>query len=500
MTLTDAIDRRSVESENAPSSQAQLETAEALRFFRTLRESDSRSAALHSVAIFDGQFLEPQHYLQPQKRGEKVKSWDFFGESIVQFGDSAVLQLDGHKRVKGLQTKNGKTEDIDYDGDSRDIENFKRAGTKYYLKEGTFHYKNGDGKEIDTGFSKAFAAADGSFMLQNDKLNVLEIHTRDGGSQTLSGAKASFDKKGNLTVERSDGSREILTPDRTLMEVDRNGRIVEINYPNGDKRSFSYTGDTLSAIKETDGSVYTRRNGKWIAPDGKDAGRSNAFVAADGTYSYVDRDGKIDVFEANGKCRKVDVDDLGKNARVYPDAEKREAENRRISELIEKQGGLTKQGREIIPDLERLGLDETDIFHGSHVVVGGDGHKGDGGELYRKWKEIDGSEGRTSSHESSAKQYQIKVGPGDAVILFGLTPHGNTWFQLERHPGRTGNIAEKGISFAGSFFGNLADGDLSFDNAHDDDFELYQKVRQNIGPFGISPHSDRNPVRVSASG
>lgn len=218
--------------------------------------------------------------------------------------------------------------------------------------------------------------------------------------------------------------------------------------------------------------------------------------ASNGEYTFAEKNGQLEVTDSSGKATRVKESELGKNARFYPDSHEREEENARIEKLISEKGGLSKAGKAIIPDLRALGLDNTDIFHGSHVLLEDEQGMGDGGELYRKWKELPGAEKRTSSHHSSETQYQIKVGPGDAVVLIGVTDDGNTWLQLERSPGRTGSTAAKILSGLGSGVSNLRHGELSFDDAHGKDYDLYKKIRQNIGPFGVSPHSDRNPVRI----
>lgn len=493
-----AIDNAEVNEDNKPEGNQVVapvaDNRELLRFYRNLGTAMAEAVGLTGMTVTDAGFSDQTHELTPPARGEEVEEKRIFDTTFLKY-DDAALQIDGKGRVETLITTDG-TIELDYDGGSTKVESFKRDGTKHYMKDGTFHYKDDDGKEIDTGISEVYAARDGSFITKSARTGALEIVTRDGATHTLAAARAAFDSKGNLTIERSDGSKEILTKDRTLIEIDARGRVAEIIYANGERRRFAYDGSTLTGIQEPGGKIYTRENGEWIGPDGRPTGWSNAFVAADATFSYLDSGGEIQVTEASGKLRSVDVDDLGDDAALYPDAERRRAEIRRIEAVIREKGELTGSGRTIIADLEKLGLDEVDIWHGSHVVVGGDGLAGDGGLLYERWKELDGAKSRTSSHASSDTQYQIKVGPDDAVILFGRTENGDTWFQLERHPGRTGSLFSKIVSGGSSFVGNLADFELSFNDAHGDDYELYKKIRQNIGPYGVSPHSDRNPVRL----
>jgi hypothetical protein len=477
-----------------------MDPQETLEYYRSLVKNAIDVPALAKMSVAgqgsdskNGPRTKPQSDLLPPSKNQQPEAISFDGQTLIGYPDSSAIRLDDDGRVREIKAKTMKLEDVDYDNGQ--VDKFKLNGIKYELKDGTFHYKNKDGKDVDTGWSQAMATADGTFITK-DKNGKVTLSKRDGAKSVLEGADVSIDKKGNLTIERADKSKEVLTANRGLIEIDEKGHVRDIFYPNGDKRSFGYKDNQLVSIKDIDGKSYHLDNGRWLDQNGNDTGRSNVFVAADGTYGFRKNDSKIEVTEPGGKVNKLEENDLGKDALLYPDAQKRVQENERIRKLISDKGGLTDSGKTIIADARTLGLDDTDLFHGSHVFLENAEGKGDGGELYRKWKELDGAESRTSSHQSSETQYQIKVGPGDAVVLFGITPSGNTWFQLERHPGRTGDLLEKGASGAKTGIGNLFHGDLSFDDAHGRDFDLYKKIRQNIGPFGVSPHSDRNPVHI----
>lgn len=496
MAVTDGSDDQNVGLvQEQPPAVRPADSEEASRFYKAMAGLRVDGYGLSDMVLTDGSFTIPSHDLTPPNKNEKPEVADLFGTRIVKFGKDTMMVQDGDGRVEKLHTADG-TIELDYDGDSRNVESYKKNGVKYYLKDGTFHYKK-DGKEFDTGKKDVIVGADGSFIQTDAKTNNLEVRTRNGSIHILEGATASLDRKGNLTITRGDGSRETLTRDLALIEADAKGHVVEITYPNGDRRNFAYDGDTLVGVKDIDGKILKRENGKWIAEDGRKLEMSNAFVSADGVYSFLGKNDKIYVAQSNGENRKVDHDDLGKDAELYPDPEQRIQEARRIGDLRNKNGGITESGKTIVTDAGMLGLDNVDLFHGSHIVIGGDGRTGDGGALYERWKKLDGAEKRDSSHESSAQQYQLKVGPGDAVVLFGKTADGNTWFQFERHPGRAGNLAEKGFDVAKTVVGNVFDGELSYKDGHGEDYDLYVKIRQNVGPFGVSPHSDRNPVRVN---
>lgn len=123
----------------------------------------------------------------------------------------------------------------------------------------------------------------------------------------------------------------------------------------------------------------------------------------------------------------------------------------------------------MLKDMQSLGLDNVDIWYGSNVQLNGlDGQAGDGGALYRKWSQLPGIYPRESSHAHKGQEYQIKTGLRNSALLFGVTPEGNTFFQIEHN-------------FAGS-------------DEHGRDYELYRELKQNIGAEGISPHTDKDPI------
>jgi hypothetical protein len=126
----------------------------------------------------------------------------------------------------------------------------------------------------------------------------------------------------------------------------------------------------------------------------------------------------------------------------------------------------------MLPDMQRLGLDNVDIWYGSNVQLNGANDlPPDGGELYRKWSQQLGVTARVSSHQHLGQEYQIPTGDGNSALLFGLDLQGNTYFQVEHN-------------FAGGSTGA----------AHDQDFQLYSILHENVGAEGVSPHTDKNPI------
>jgi hypothetical protein len=127
----------------------------------------------------------------------------------------------------------------------------------------------------------------------------------------------------------------------------------------------------------------------------------------------------------------------------------------------------------MLDDMKKLGLDNVEIWYGSNVQLNGENeHSGDGGALYRKWSQLPGIASRVSSHQHLGQEYQIQTGYENSALLFGCDPQGNTYFQVEHN-------------YAGCA-------------EHGQDFNLYNKIRQNIGAVGVSPHTDKDPIVPSA--
>lgn len=140
--------------------------------------------------------------------------------------------------------------------------------------------------------------------------------------------------------------------------------------------------------------------------------------------------------------------------------------------------------RTMLEDVRRLGVDAVDLFHGSHVVV-----QGDGGVLYERWRQLGATRrSEPSSHykEVPVDQYELEI-PGVGVVLFGKDQDGNTWFQLEAHKG--GDLVGHG-----------------FDTGVHGATQVAEKVNEvlrrlglpvgsaelsNVGPAGLSPRSEK---------
>ncbi|MBI2811295.1 MAG: hypothetical protein HYX67_10765 [Candidatus Melainabacteria bacterium] len=138
-----------------------------------------------------------------------------------------------------------------------------------------------------------------------------------------------------IVTETQDGKTTALNPkDNSVVTYDGNFHVTNVHYANGQSRSFGYDHDTLTSITETNGKVYTLKDGQWLAPDNSNTYNSDAKVLADGTYSYKQADGKIVSTSTTGDASQINPD--GSVCRF--DA------NHRISEITYTDGKRTQFG------------------------------------------------------------------------------------------------------------------------------------------------------------
>ncbi len=148
--------------------------------------------------------------------------------------------------------------------------------------------------------------------------------------------------------------------------------------------------------------------------------------------------------------------------------------------LVPATGRLTREEATVVSDLERNGLQVTqlgDVLHGGHVLV-------DDPELYTNWQFAKVSYPRISSHhhDIDKKRYPDYGMRGSVVRekLHGRTSHG-TWMQLEKTP----------AAFGAKKLPNLDD------LRHLADYVIYRITRSNVGPWGLSRITERHPLYLS---
>ncbi|CAN5421123.1 hypothetical protein BH10CYA1_BH10CYA1_02580 [soil metagenome] len=138
-----------------------------------------------------------------------------------------------------------------------------------------------------------------------------------------------------IVTETQDNKTTALNPkDNSVVTYDGNFHVTNVHYANGQTRSFGYDHDNLTSITETDGKVYTQKDGQWLGPDNSNTYNSDAKVLPDGTYSYKQADGKIVSTTTTGDASQINPD--GSVCRF--DA------NHRISEITYTDGKKTQFG------------------------------------------------------------------------------------------------------------------------------------------------------------
>ena len=143
-------------------------------------------------------------------------------------------------------------------------------------------------------------------------------------------------KDQRVVTETQDGKTTALNPkDNSVVTYDGNFHVTNVHYADGKSRSFGYDNQgTLNAVTETDGKVFSLKDGKWVGPDNSDTFNSAVKVGPDGTYSYTQPDGKIVAHGPDDKVSRINPD--GSIAHLDP--------NNRISDITYPDGKKTQFG------------------------------------------------------------------------------------------------------------------------------------------------------------
>lgn len=114
----------------------------------------------------------------------------------------------------------------------------------------------------------------------------------------------------------------------------------------------------------------------------------------------------------------------------------------------------------------------SEMLKGAHVVV----KEEDETDIYDWLRHLPGSYPRWSSHQSIVAQMGVPVFQGLHSIVTGVNRQNSTWFQFEDGRWKVGDV--KSV-------------------LHLLNFMYYQLFGYQVGPFGISPHTDTRPIRLS---
>jgi hypothetical protein len=177
---------------------------------------------------------------------------------------------------------------------------------------------------------------------------------------------------------------------------------------------------------------------------------------------------------------------LMKSMGPYPTDSQRAARTQQLDQAVAKMN-LPPDQQKLLSTLKQAGANSVDLWQGSHMKFD------DGGKLYDQLKSMPGAEARASSHYPGVKTQQYQLMVGNAPLLFGKDATGNTWMQMEGHPfHQKFDLDPKKLA-----------AELGDDAAHLTDYAKYVALgkTQNIGPMGISPHSEHHdPLQIHYTG
>ncbi len=195
----------------------------------------------------------------------------------------------------------------------------------------TFGYdQKGELNSITEPDSKSYKSVDGKWVDAQGKPAPF-----DKPAVSSTGDLVMTTRDQRIVTETQDGKTTALNPkDNSVVTYDGNFHVTNVHYANGQSRSFGYDHDTLTSITETNGKVYTLKDGQWLGPDNSNTYNSDAKVLPDGTYSYRQPDGKIVSTSTTGDASQINPD--GSVCRF--DA------NHRISEITYTDGKRTQFG------------------------------------------------------------------------------------------------------------------------------------------------------------
>ena len=134
--------------------------------------------------------------------------------------------------------------------------------------------------------------------------------------------------------------------------------------------------------------------------------------------------------------------------------------------------------RAVLQSVQKTGANVVELMHGAHVVID------DGGKRYNEWKAM--ATPRSSSHYKDVNSQQYEINMNGSPLLFGKDAQGRTWMQMEHASGAGwGKAPNLGKVIRGK--APLVDPALA---QHITDFVTYKATGENVGPMGLSTHSE----------
>jgi hypothetical protein len=123
-----------------------------------------------------------------------------------------------------------------------------------------------------------------------------------------------------------------------------------------------------------------------------------------------------------------------------------------------------------------------EVMKGAHIMID------DGGDLYDQLVSAEVVSTRVSSHHKNNKKasdVSLQAGEIFREFLVGKTEDGKTWFQIEAHSATT----SVSVTTIPKVIKDLI--------LHLVDFIQYKWTGKNVGQYGLSEHTDQNPITAS---
>jgi YD repeat-containing protein len=264
-------------------------------------------------------------------------------EVVYPNGQTRQFGYDDKGALNRIVQPDGKV--IVKDGDNWKYEDSKQPGTQPGTTPGGGHETT---PPTDKDKAKEVGGMIAGIMGKSKGPDIVDPKVAEDGTFTYG------TKDGAQHTVKTDGTGTI-AKDGTTVAQDATGKATSVDYGNGQKRSFEYDKDgQLNKVTDTNGSVYSMKDGKWVGADGKQAPISDISIGEDGRYSYQNKDGQkitqnldrtSDVVNPNGTTMKQDAD--GKISEIdFKDGKKRtftyDADG--VSSITEGDGTVVNRG------------------------------------------------------------------------------------------------------------------------------------------------------------
>jgi YD repeat-containing protein len=397
------------------------------------------------------------------QQGRTIASTDANGNSV------AVKYKDEHSTdiVEIKETRNGQTHTYTKQGNDWVDEKGNKTGARDPVldKDGNYSFKNADGSKTtrksdgtevvssldDQDKPETITYPDGSkHTIKYNGQDVAAVLGADGkpvyafdGKQWVNG-KGEPQDFANIRYD-SKGNQIITTKDDADVTTNTNGKVTDIAYADGSKRSFTYNDKGIETITETarDGQTvktyHQNDKGQWVDEKGVATGNSNPQVDAEGNYSFTNKDGKTVTTTTDGKQTVSEhgfkKDEQGRVVEVdYPNGKKQtfsydkttgelnqitDADGNKWTLGADKQWHATKANGDVLKDSKgNPVVSDAKVFvddHGNYNIWNSDGSK----EKYNP----DGSSTRTNadgsaiSRDTQGRIDEIKTANGDTTKI-----------------------------------------------------------------------------------